>query len=37
VAAVVVALLDEPRSARRTLELTSGDTPIEEAVAEALV
>jgi uncharacterized protein YbjT (DUF2867 family) len=37
VAAVVVALLDEPRSARRTLELTNGDTPIEEAVAEALV
>jgi uncharacterized protein YbjT (DUF2867 family) len=33
VAAVVVALLDAPGSFRRTLELISGDTPIDEAVA----
>jgi uncharacterized protein YbjT (DUF2867 family) len=32
VAAVLVALLDEPRTARRTLEVTSGDTPIADAV-----
>ena len=32
VAAVLVALLDEPRTAGRTLELISGDTPVEEAV-----
>lgn len=32
VAAVLVALLDEPRTARRTLELINGDTPIDEAV-----
>lgn len=33
VAAVLVALLDEPRSAGKTLELVGGDTPIEAAVA----
>ncbi|MCW2650399.1 MAG: NAD-dependent dehydratase [Mycobacterium sp.] len=32
VAAVLAALLDEPRTARRTLELINGDTPIDEAV-----
>lgn len=32
VAAVLAALLDEPRTAHRTLELINGDTPIEEAV-----
>jgi len=32
VAAVLVALLEEPRSFRRTLELVSGGTPISEAV-----
>ncbi|MET7900335.1 NAD(P)H-binding protein [Streptomyces sp. NPDC005355] len=32
VAVVLVALLDEPRTARRTLELINGETPIEEAV-----
>lgn len=32
VAAVLVALLDEPRTAGRTLELIGGDTPVEEAV-----
>ncbi|MFH8345917.1 SDR family oxidoreductase [Streptomyces sp. NPDC018045] len=31
VAAVLVALLDEPRTAGRTLELIGGDTPVEEA------
>ena len=35
VAAVLVALLDEPRTARQTLEVVNGDTPIEEAVAAA--
>jgi uncharacterized protein YbjT (DUF2867 family) len=35
VAAVLVALLDEPRTARRVLELISGDTPVEEAVRKA--
>jgi nucleoside-diphosphate-sugar epimerase len=35
VAAVLAALLDEPRTARRVLELISGDTPIEEAVRKA--
>jgi uncharacterized protein YbjT (DUF2867 family) len=33
VAAVIVAILDEERSFRRTFELVSGNTPIEEAVA----
>lgn len=32
VAAVLAALLDEPRSARLTLEVVSGDVPIPEAV-----
>ncbi len=32
VAAVVVALLDEPRTAGRTLELVRGDVPIDTAV-----
>ncbi|HST65537.1 MAG TPA: SDR family oxidoreductase [Mycobacteriales bacterium] len=34
VAAVLVALLDEPRTAGRTLELVGGETPIGTAVAE---
>ena len=29
----LVALLDEPRSARLSLDLISGDAPIDEAVA----
>lgn len=33
VAAVLLALLDEPATARTTLELIGGDTPIAEAVA----
>ncbi|AEM80617.1 NAD(P)H-binding protein [Streptomyces violaceusniger] len=33
VAAVLAALLDEPRTAGRTLELINGDTPVAEAVA----
>jgi uncharacterized protein YbjT (DUF2867 family) len=33
VAAVLVALLDEPRTAGKTLELVGGDTPIAAAVA----
>ncbi|MDV7243956.1 MULTISPECIES: NAD(P)H-binding protein [Rhodococcus] len=33
VAAVVVALLDDPTTARKTLMLTSGPTPVEDAVA----
>lgn len=32
VAAVLVALLDEPRAARHTLEMINGDTPIDDAV-----
>jgi len=32
VAAVIAALLTEPGTARRTLELINGDTPVEEAV-----
>jgi uncharacterized protein YbjT (DUF2867 family) len=32
VAAVIVALLDEPRTSHQTLELIGGDTPIGEAV-----
>lgn len=36
VAAVLVALLDEPRTAGRTWELVGGSTPIPEAVAAAL-
>jgi nucleoside-diphosphate-sugar epimerase len=32
VAGVLVALLDEPRTARRTLEVINGDTPIDEAI-----
>ncbi|GAB3211483.1 SDR family oxidoreductase [Marinactinospora thermotolerans] len=35
VAAVLVALLDEPASIGRTLELVGGDTPVAEAVAAA--
>jgi uncharacterized protein YbjT (DUF2867 family) len=34
VAAVLAALLDEPATARLVLELTSGDTPIAEAVSQ---
>jgi uncharacterized protein YbjT (DUF2867 family) len=34
VAAVLVALLNEPKTIGRTLELISGDTPIEEAVKQ---
>jgi uncharacterized protein YbjT (DUF2867 family) len=36
VAAVLLALLDEPRTAGLTLELIAGDTPIPDAVAAAL-
>jgi uncharacterized protein YbjT (DUF2867 family) len=36
VAAVLVAFLDEPRSAGKTLELVSGDTPIAEAVSRTI-
>jgi uncharacterized protein YbjT (DUF2867 family) len=36
VAAVLTALLDEPASVGRTLELVGGDTPVAEAVARAL-
>ncbi len=36
VAAVIVALLAEPRTAGLTLELVSGDAPISSAVASAL-
>ena len=35
VAAVLVALLDEPGTARRTLELVGGGTPVAEAVRGA--
>ncbi|MEF3118451.1 SDR family oxidoreductase [Streptomyces chrestomyceticus] len=35
VAAVLAALLDEPRTIGRTLELIGGDTPVEEAVRAA--
>ncbi|MDB1090346.1 NAD(P)H-binding protein [Streptomyces sp. ACA25] len=35
VAAVLLALLDEPRTAGLTLELVSGDTPVTEAVSAA--
>ena len=35
VAAVIAALLGEPRTAGRTLELISGDVPVDEAVASA--
>jgi uncharacterized protein YbjT (DUF2867 family) len=34
VAAVLVALLNEPKTIKRTLELISGDTPIDEAVKQ---
>ncbi|MGH3663808.1 MAG: NAD(P)H-binding protein [Micromonosporaceae bacterium] len=34
VAATLLALLDEPRTARLTLELIAGDTPVAEAVAQ---
>jgi uncharacterized protein YbjT (DUF2867 family) len=34
VAAVLVALLDEPRAAGHTLELVGGDVPVAEAVVE---
>ena len=33
VAAVLVAVLDEPGTGGKTFELISGDTPIEEAIA----
>ena len=33
VAAVIVALLDEPRTSGQTLDLVSGDTPVAQAVA----
>jgi nucleoside-diphosphate-sugar epimerase len=36
VAAVLVALLDEPRAAGLTLELVGGETPIREAVANSV-
>jgi uncharacterized protein YbjT (DUF2867 family) len=36
VAAVLAALLDEPRTARRVLELISGDVPIAEAIRKLL-
>ncbi|MFR9728043.1 SDR family oxidoreductase [Saccharopolyspora sp. MS10] len=36
VAAVLVALLDEPRSAHRTLTLINGPTPVAEAVRAAV-
>ncbi|MCP2260579.1 Nucleoside-diphosphate-sugar epimerase [Streptoalloteichus tenebrarius] len=36
VARVLVALLDEPRSARHTLELVGGSDPVDEAVAAAI-
>jgi uncharacterized protein YbjT (DUF2867 family) len=36
VAAVLVALLDEPRTAGATLELVGGDTPVRDAVARTL-
>jgi uncharacterized protein YbjT (DUF2867 family) len=35
VAAVIVAVLDSPDSAGKTLDLTSGETPIDEAVSTA--
>ncbi|MEV0602695.1 NAD(P)H-binding protein [Streptomyces sp. NPDC050315] len=35
VAAVLVALLDEPKTAGRTLELIGGDVPVEDAVRDA--
>lgn len=35
VAAVLVALLDEPRAVGHTLDLLNGDTPVREAVAKA--
>lgn len=37
VAAVLLALLDEPRTAGLTLELVGGETPVTQAVADALV
>lgn len=36
VAAVLLALLDEPRTAGRTLEVVGGTTPVAQAVADAL-
>ncbi len=33
VAAVLVAVLDEPRTGGKTFEIISGETPIEEAIA----
>jgi hypothetical protein len=33
VAAVLLALLDDPRTAGLSLDLISGDTPIDEAIA----
>lgn len=36
VAAALVALLDEPRSARQALELVNGETPVADAVSAAL-
>lgn len=32
VAAVLIALIEEPRSFRRTLELVTGNTPVDEAI-----
>jgi uncharacterized protein YbjT (DUF2867 family) len=34
VAAVIAALLDNPRTRHRTLELTGGDTPVAAAVRD---
>ncbi|MCI0386519.1 NAD(P)H-binding protein [Streptomyces sp. CNQ085] len=34
VAAVLLALLDDPRAARVTLELVSGEVPVDQAIAE---
>jgi hypothetical protein len=36
VAAVLVALLDEPRTAGLTLELIGGRAPVQEAIAALL-
>ena len=36
VAAVIAGLLDEPRTAGQTLELISGDVPVDDAVANAV-
>lgn len=36
VARLIIAVIEDPRSAGRTWEVTSGDTPIDEAVVSAL-